>query len=142
MYKPTTFSHETMHAMKYLYLFDRRGEIVRELMQNHSEDSSNFPEVVGKAFDESMRVLQLETKMLDDELRDAVAVGTMIAEYRFMMNMDEDERQEYMNFVENSTEDDIPDEFKAVLDTIREAKVDTKKVNNSFEKLVEDLFEE
>jgi hypothetical protein len=142
MYKPTSFNNETMHAMKYLYLFDRRGEIVREIMKNCDEDVSNFPEIVGKAFIESMRVLQLETGMLDENLDDAVAIGTMIAEYRFMMNMSEEERNEYIDFVENSTEDDIPEDFKEVLNTLKETREDTKQINNLFKKLINDFTDE
>jgi hypothetical protein len=100
LYKPGDFKIETMHALKYLWVFDRRAELVHEKLDGLSfeEKLAAMPAAIRSATER----VQIETGLSPDDLRQSFTIGTFIAEYREMLRMSEDELEDYLAVMDDS----------------------------------------
>lgn len=117
-YKPNNFDPEKMHSLKYLWIFERRSEIIREAL-----DDLDFDErlkALPKAMYDATERIQMETGMSNDELRKAIFIGTYIAEFQELQKMSDDEAESYLNFIEESegVPDDVVERFGEVLEEL------------------------
>lgn len=106
MYGKGDFDRDKMHALKFLWLFERRVSLVMEMMNeiddNPFEKMKMFP-VIARAANE--RIL-IETGMTENQLLEALMIGTYIAEYREMQKMSNEEKDEYIALMESDMDFD------------------------------------
>lgn len=102
MYGIGDFQRDKMHAYKFLWLFERRVELVIGMMSDIDDDDpiskiKMFPSIARSANDR----LLIETGMAEHELLDALTIGTYIAEFREMQKMTQEELDEYIALMES-----------------------------------------
>lgn len=107
-YIPTNFDQDKMNAFKFLYLYRRKQEIFHELLrQVDLTDPEDF--LKKRPIIKSYEYLQQECGMTDEDLSLALSIGLWVDEYDQMINMDHEERQEFINKLEEDIE--IPEEL-------------------------------
>lgn len=120
MYGIGDFERDKMHALKFLWIFERRVSLVIEMMEDLGDDPfekmKKFPSVASAANDR----LLIETGMTENQLLEAIMVGTYIAEYRELEKMSDYEREEYLALMENeATFDEVFPGFGEAFDQVK-----------------------
>lgn len=132
MYTPKDFEKHKMHCMKYLWIFQRRSEIIREMILSDEDEILNeimygndpeiFIEKVIGALSYSKQVLQFNTGMSDSDLDEALKIGSVLAELIITTQLPEEDRKSYFDMIDDPTL--LTDLESIRLKTIRE-KIET-----------------
>lgn len=111
MYTPKDFEKHKMHCMKYLWIFQRRSEIIREMIVAEEDQILNeimygdnpeiFIEKVIGALSYSKQVLQFNTGMNDADLDEALKIGSVLAELIITTQLPEEERKSYFEMIDD-----------------------------------------
>jgi len=141
MYTTDDFKPGTMHAFKFLWLFERRTELIKQHIMESNSD--NLFEVLPSAFISANERVQIETGLSTDDLATAMLIGTYIAEYREMTKMTEEELKEYMEFMEDprSVDPEIMEQFETAFTTYRSMSLDSNS-RKAFEEIIKLNFKE
>jgi hypothetical protein len=128
MYTPQDFEKHKMHCLKYLWIFQQRAQIIKEMIRHSEEDIVNnltignnvemYMEEIISALSYSKQVLQFKTGMNDEDLNEALKIGSILAEFIITASLDEDEREEYFGMIDEPAE--LTDMQAIRLKTIRE----------------------
>ena len=122
MYGIGDFNRDKMHALKFLWLFERRVSLVIEMMENLDDDPLEKMRMFMSVARTANERLLIETGMTENELLEAIMIGTYIAEYREMQKMSEEEREEYVALMESDV--DFDDAFPGFGEVFEQVKQD------------------
>lgn len=139
MYTPKDFDPDKMHCLKYLWIFERRAELIAAQLEDCSfEERVNM---LPKAFMNATERVQMETGLSTDDLRKALFVGTYIAEFREIEKMDDEERESYISFVEGSrgVPEEVLEMFGVALEELEEA-LDPERLYDDFNQIIKENF--
>lgn len=121
MYGIGDFEREKMHALKFLWVFERRVSLVIEMMEDLDDDPLEKMRMFMSVARTANERLLIETGMTENELLEALMIGTYIAEYREMQKMSEEEREEYLALMENDVDfDDVFPGFGNVFEQLKQ----------------------
>ena len=139
MYTPKDFNPEKMHSLKYLWIFERRAELIAQQLDGMSMEER--VEKLPVAFLNANELVQMETGLTSDELTKALFVGTYIAEYRLMETMDLEEKNAYIEFIEEDSTEIMSDLLKESLEKLSEA-LDPSELRSDFNEIIKENFNE
>lgn len=140
-YIPTNFDQDKMNAFKFLYLYRRKQEIFHELLrQVDLTDPEDF--VKKRPIIKSYEYLQQECGMTDEDLSLALSIGLWVDEYDQMINMDHEERQEFINKLEEDIEipEELYDELRELHSGIDEIIARKQKEQTIFNEILHENF--
>jgi hypothetical protein len=141
-YQPNDFQIENMNSLKYLWIFKRRLDLVKDALQDLSEEEKQ--KKIPEAFFYAGEKVQFETGLSEAELLSAMYIGAMIAEFDFLMNLESDEeREEFIEFMNDpsslySPANDVISEWKSALRNINQ---DSRKNKEEFNNIINNNFE-
>lgn len=128
MYQPKDFEKRKMHCLKYLWIFQRRTEIIREMIIEsddtiinevmYGDNPEHFIEKIIEALSYSKQVLQFNTGMNDKDLEEALKIGSVLAEFIVTAQLSEEDRSSYFDMIDDPAL--IADMESFRLKTIRE----------------------
>jgi hypothetical protein len=127
MYTPKDFDPQKMHCMKYLWVFHRRVELMKDLLQADGDFTigeilndvgSNYVQKILDAMSYSKQILQFETGLSDVDLQNTLKIGAVIAEFMMTTSLPEEDRDNYFGMIDNPVEMSEVDLIK--LRTLRE----------------------
>jgi hypothetical protein len=140
-YLPKDFDMDKMNAMKFLYIYRRKQEIASQLLSE--VDLSSYDDFVAKKpFIKSYEYIQQETGMSDADLSEAIHIGMWIDEYDKMINMTDQERQSYVDSLEEEYEipEDLQNELEELHDDISNMIQKKQKERDLFKQICDDYF--
>lgn len=128
MYEPKDFEKHKMHCLKYLWIFQRKTEIIREMISDSDDVILNevmygnnpdiFIEKIIEGLSYSKQVLQFNTGLNDKDLEEALKIGSVLAELIITSQLSEEERASYFDMIDDPTLLGDMESFR--LKTIRE----------------------
>lgn len=128
MYEPKDFEKHKMHCLKYLWIFQRRTQIIREMITDsddvllnevmYGDNPDRFLEKIIEALSYSKQVLQFNTGMNDRDLEEALKIGSVLAEFIVTAQLSEEDRGSYFDMIDDPTLLQDMESFR--LKTIRE----------------------
>lgn len=141
MYSIGDFEREKMHALKFLWIFERRVSLVIEMMDQLGDDPfekmKKFPTVASAANDR----LLIETGMTENQLLEALMIGTYIAEYRELQKMSDDEKQEYLALMESDFDfDEAFPGFGEAFEEVKQSFEQKKLREKNFKDIIKNNF--
>lgn len=109
MYTPKDFDPEKMHCMKYLWVFQRRVDIIRDLLDDSEITvgdlingiNDNYLEKIFNAMSYSKQILQFETGLSDIDLQESLKIGSIIAEFIMTTALPDEDRDRYFYMIDN-----------------------------------------
>lgn len=110
MYTPKDFEPQKMHCMKYLWVFQRRVDIIRDLLDSDSDFTirelldginENYMEKILNAMSYSKQILQFETGLSDIDLQNTLKIGSILAEFIMTTSLPEEDRDRYFGMIDN-----------------------------------------
>jgi hypothetical protein len=112
MYTPKDFEPQKMHCMKYLWVFQRRVDIIRDLLDDDeitineliNDTAHNYLEKVLNAMSYSKQILQFETGLNDVDLQESLKIGSVIAEFIMTTALPEHDRDRYFYIIDHPAE--------------------------------------
>jgi len=141
LYGPKDFNIDTMHALKYLWIFDRRAELVHQQIDGLSfeEKLAAMPAAIRSATER----VQIETGLSPDDLSKSFTIGTFIAEYREMLRMSQDELDDYIAVMEEQP-GSIVFEDEKLMGLVMDIAAEFRKgdVSDEFNEIIERNFTE
>lgn len=140
-YIPDNFHEDKMNAFKFLYLYRRKQEIFHDLLrQVDVVDPDDFrrKQPIIKSFE----YLQQECGMTDEDLSHALSIGLWIDEYDQMINMDDQERQEFIDKLEEDIviPEELYDDFKELHEGINEIITRKQQERKMFNEILNENF--
>jgi hypothetical protein len=140
-YTPKDFHPEKMNALKFLYIFRRKQEIFAQLLSEVDlSDPQDF--VKKKPVIKSFEYIQQETGMTDEDLSSAINIGLWIDEYDQLMKMTVEERQDYLDKLDEDIEvpEELMDDVLELHETIYNIIQQKKKDRELFKQICDDNF--
>lgn len=140
-YTPKNFDMDKMNAFKFLYIYRRKEEIFSELLsQVNMSDPQDY--LAKKPMLKSYEYVQQETGMSDEDLSEALSIGLWIDEYDKMINMTNEERQDYIDNLEQDYEvpPELQEELKELHENIFQMIQKKQKERDLFKQICDDNF--
>lgn len=140
-YTPNNFDMDKMNPFKFLYLYRRKQYIFRQLLdQINLSDPDDFRSK--KPVSRSFEYLQQESGMSTDDLDFALTIGSWIDEYDQMINMDDLERLQYIEDIEQDIEipEDLQQDFEELYDGISNMFSEKRQQIELFQEIINDNF--
>jgi len=140
-YTPKNFDMDKMNAFKFLYIYRRKEEIFSELLsQVNMSDPQDY--LAKKPMLKSYEYVQQETGMSDEDLSEALSIGLWIDEYDKMINMTDEERQDYIDNLEQDYEvpPELQEELKELHENIFQMIQKKQKERDLFKQICDDNF--
>lgn len=140
-YTPKNFDMDKMNAFKFLYIYRRKEEIFSELLsQVNMSDPQDY--LAKKPMLKAYEYVQQETGMSDEDLSEALSIGLWIDEYDKMINMTDEERQDYIDNLEQDYEvpPELQEELKELHENIFQMIQKKQKERDLFKQICDDNF--
>ncbi len=111
MYEPKDFEKHKMHCLKYLWIFQRRTQIIREMITDsddfilnevmYGDNPDVFIEKVVEALSYSKQLLQFNTGMNDQDLEESLKIGSILAEFIVTAQLSQEDRDAYFEMIDD-----------------------------------------
>ena len=111
MYEPKDFEKHKMHCLKYLWIFQRRTQIIREMITDsddfilnevmYGDNPDVFIEKVVEALSYSKQLLQFNTGMNDQDLEESLKIGSILAEFVVTAQLSQEDRDAYFEMIDD-----------------------------------------
>lgn len=140
-YVPNNFDEDKMNAFKMLYLYRRKQEIFRQLLlEVDLTDPDDFRKK--QPIVRSFEYLQQECGMTDEDLSHALSIGLWLDEYDEMINMNDQERQNYIDELDKEIEipEELYDDLKELHEGINEMINRKQQERKTFNQILHENF--
>lgn len=140
-------------SLQVLNLFDRRAEIMRSILEEDmilftdayldTESQKKKASKLAKAFSDSADMVRIEFNLSEAESWEYLRIGSFLAEFRELMNMDEEDKEEYIALVESGSLFDSDEQtyFTKVVDNINEQIAEVVENKEKFQDIISDMKE-